>query len=233
MSTSVQDRFLKVTQRISHACSQCHRNAGEITLIAVSKTKPDSDVMALREKGLIHFGENRVQALTNRFDSLPDPTIEWHFIGTLQTNKIKQMAQRVDWIQSVHKVKALKEINRRAAEAGRVINILIQVNISREDQKSGCEPEELAGLLTQAQQMKNLRVLGLMGMATLTENPEAVRPEFRLLRSLKEEHSGWNGGSVDLRHLSMGMTNDLEVAIEEGSTMLRIGTALFGERSYA
>lgn len=232
MSTSVQDRLLKVTQRIRHACSRCQRNPGEITLIAVSKTKPDSDVIALCEEGQIHFGENRVQALTNRFQSLPDPNIEWHFIGTLQTNKIKQMAQRVDWIQSVHKVKALHEINRRAAEAGRIINTLIQVNISREDQKSGCEPEELPGLLREAQQMESLRVLGLMGMATLTEEPEAVRPEFRLLRNLKEEHASLNRGSVDLQHLSMGMTNDLEVAIEEGSTMVRIGTALFGERSY-
>lgn len=232
MSNDIQSRFLELKERIKKACNQCNRDPEEITLIAVSKTKPDSDLLELRKTGHLHFGENRVQALANRFETVNDPEIEWHFIGTLQTNKIKQMADRVNWIQSVHKLKALQEIDRRAAEAGRVINTLIQVNISREDQKSGCEPSELAELLKHAREMKNLRALGLMGMATLTDHPEEVRPEFRLLHRLKEEHLSLNGGSVQLEHLSMGMTNDLEVAIEEGSTMVRIGTALFGERNY-
>ncbi|TVQ68175.1 MAG: YggS family pyridoxal phosphate-dependent enzyme [Balneolaceae bacterium] len=232
MSRTIQDRFTLLNGRIKAACRNCNRNPEEISLIAVSKTKPDEDVRALMDAGQVHFGENRVQALTKRFETLNDPAVQWHFIGTLQTNKIKYMAHRVNWIQSVHKSKALVEIDRRALEAGRVINTLIQVNISQEDQKSGCEPEELPGLLKQAQQMKHLRVLGLMGMATFTDDPEKVRPEFRILRSLRDEHLFMNEGSVNLKHLSMGMTNDLEVAVEEGSTMLRVGTAIFGSRNY-
>ena len=141
------------------------------------------------------------------------------------------MVNRVNWIQSVHKMKALKEIEKRASEFDRMVNVLIQVNISGEDQKSGCEPKQLESLLTYAHDLKYTKVKGLMGMATFTDDPESVRPEFKLLHQLREDHNHLNGGSVELQHLSMGMTNDLEVAIDEGATMVRIGTALFGERN--
>ncbi len=232
MGQSIQQRYREILNRIDAACKHAGRNSSEIVLVAVSKTKPDEDVLDLIETGHLHFGENRAKPLEERMETIKNEEVQWHFIGNLQTNKIKYMAHRVNWIQSIHKKKALKEVEKRAAEEGRIINVLIQVNISAEDQKSGCDPEELEGILTYAQNLKHTRVQGLMGMATFTDDAEKVRPEFILLRELRDKHNHLNGGAVDLKHLSMGMTNDLEVAIEEGATMVRVGTAIFGERSY-
>lgn len=231
MST-LQERYKSVNERIKKACSDAGRSPDEITLVAVSKTKPDEDVISLLREGHVHFGENRARALEDRMESVQNTSAVWHFIGNLQTNKIKYMVHRVNWIQSIHKKKALKEVEKRASEINREIQVLIQVNISEEDQKSGCDPEQLDGMLKYAQDLKYTKVRGLMGMATFTDNSEVVRPEFKLLKSLRDEHLHLNGGSVDLKHLSMGMTNDLEVAIQEGSTMVRVGTAIFGERNY-
>ncbi len=232
MSSILTDRYENVKSRIINACRSCGRNPDEITLVAVSKTKPDSDILELLNHGHLHFGENRAKALEDRMESIDNPEAVWHFIGNLQTNKIKYMVHRVNWIESIHKKKALKEVEKRASEINRVVNVLVQVNISDEDQKSGCDPEQLESILAYGHDLKHTRILGLMGMATFTDHPEKVRPEFRLLRELKEKHQHMNGGGVDLKHLSMGMTNDLEVAIEEGSTMVRVGTAIFGERNY-
>jgi len=220
-----------VQDRIKKACLKCGRSADEVTLVAVSKTHPIEAIHIALEQGQLHFGENRVQDLTekmNAFDSHSD--IEWHMIGTLQTNKIKYMASRVNWIHSVPKLKALKKIEKRAAQEKRVIKVLIQVNISDEDQKSGCDPADVPKLIESAEKMEHVKIMGLMGMATFADNPETVRPEFQLLRKLIESERQKKYKSADLRHLSMGMTNDLEVAIEEGATMVRIGTAIFGKR---
>jgi len=232
MDTEIISRYEQVQQRIKNACKDSGRDPEEIMLVAVSKTKPDEDVLKLIEHGHYHFGENRAKALQDRMESVKNPAAVWHFIGNLQTNKIKYMVERVNWIQSIHKKKALKEVEKRASEINRVINVLIQVNISEEDQKSGCDPEQLEGMLKYAQNLKYTKVRGLMGMATFTDDLDVVRPEFKLLRKLRDDHQQLSGGSVDLKHLSMGMTNDLEVAIQEGSTMVRVGTAIFGERNY-
>lgn len=232
MSSDIYQRYKQVQSRIEKACQQSGRNPDEIRLVAVSKTKPDKDLLDLLGHGHFHFGENRAKALQDRMESIDHPDAIWHFIGNLQTNKIKYMAHRVNWIQSIHKKKALKEVEKRASEFNRVINVLIQVNISQEDQKSGCDPDQLEDILKYARSLKFAKVKGLMGMATFTDEPEKVRPEFRLLRELKEEHHHLSEGGVDLHHLSMGMTNDLEIAVDEGSTMLRIGTAIFGPRNY-
>lgn len=232
MADDIVVRYQSILNRIQTACTGCGRDPAEITLVAVSKTKPDPDVRRLIGEGQLHFGENRAKALEERMESVPDDPVQWHFIGTLQSNKIKYIAHRVNWIQSVHKKSALKEIEKRAKGFNRVINTLIQVNISEEDQKSGCEPALLEEILSYAQNLTHIRVCGLMGMATFTEDSERVRPEFQLLKDVFDAHQHLNSGSVQLEHLSMGMTNDLEVAIQEGSTMLRIGTAIFGERDY-
>jgi len=232
MDTEIISRYEQVQQRIKNACKDSGRDPEEIMLVAVSKTKPDEDVLKLIEHGHYHFGENRAKALQDRMESVKNPAAVWHFIGNLQTNKIKYMVERVNWIQSIHKKKALKEVEKRASEINRVINVLIQVNISEEDQKSGCDPEQLEGMLKYAQNLKYTKVRGLMGMATFTDDLDVVRPEFKLLRKLRDDHQHLSEGSVDLKHLSMGMTNDLEVAIQEGSTMVRVGTAIFGERNY-
>lgn len=232
MSNLLLERFENIQDRIEKACKKCGRNPADILLVAVSKTKPDENILTLLNHGQIHFGENRAKALEDRMKRVDDERIKWHFIGNLQTNKIKYMVDRVDWIQSIHKKKALKEVEKRASRIEREINVLIQVNISKEDQKSGCHPDKLEGMLTYARNLKYTKVKGLMGMATFTDDAESVRPEFELLRQQREKHLHLNGGSVELKHLSMGMTNDLEVAIQEGSTMVRVGTAIFGERNY-
>ncbi|MDR9409888.1 MAG: YggS family pyridoxal phosphate-dependent enzyme [Balneolaceae bacterium] len=232
MSSEIKERYKNILTRIDAACKNAGRDSSEIALVAVSKTKPDEDVLALVKEGQLHFGENRAKALETRMQNIEDESVQWHFIGNLQTNKIKYMAHRVNWIQSVHKKKALKEIEKRASREGRTINALIQVNISDEDQKSGCDPEDLEKILKYGQDLKHTRVRGLMGMATFTDDHDIVRPEFKLLKQLSDEHQYLNDGAVNLEHISMGMTNDIEVAIEEGSTMVRIGTAIFGERNY-
>lgn len=227
----IETNLAEIKQRIETACKNCGRNPDEITLVAVSKMHPVEAITIARETGQLHFGENKVQELVPKMEAFEnDPEIVWHMIGTLQTNKIKYLAKSVHWIHSVPKLKALKEIQKRAASEDRVINVLIQVNISDEDQKSGCEPDDLPGLIQRAEEMPNLVIRGLMGMASFTDNMDQVRSEFRLLRTLFDQEKAKNYKNAKLEHLSMGMTNDLEVAIEEGSTMLRIGTAIFGER---
>lgn len=228
----IKERLDSVKSRIESACKACGRSADEITLVAVSKTKPVDDILKVREASQLHFGENRAKELQDKMEQIEDDDILWHFIGNLQTNKIKYMVERVNWIDSIHKKKALKEVEKRASRIGRHINVLLQVNISDEDQKSGCDPEKLEGMLKYGQDLEYTHIRGLMGMATFTDDKDVVRKEFRLLKKLRDDHMHLNGGSVDLEHLSMGMTNDLEVAIEEGSTMVRVGTAIFGERNY-
>lgn len=230
---SVKDNLAAVKKRIEDACSACGRNPEEITLVAVSKTKPNENILSALEAGQIHFGENRAKELQDKMEQIEEDDIKWHFIGNLQTNKIKYMVERVDWIDSIHKKKALKETEKRASRIKRHINVLVQVNISREDQKSGCNPKDLEKILTYAQDLEYTHVRGLMGMATYTDDLDQVREEFQLLKKLHSEHLHLNGGNVDLEHVSMGMTKDLEVAIEEGSTMVRVGTAIFGERNYS
>ena len=233
MSEDIISRYESVKKRIRKACETSGRDPDNITLVAVSKTKPDEDVLRLLQHGQFHFGENRAKALEDRMDSIDNSSAVWHFIGNLQTNKIKFMIHRVNWIESIHKKKALEEVEKRASEINRAINVLIQVNISGEGQKSGCEPEELEDILSYAQGLSYTRVRGLMGMATFADDPETVRPEFRLLRELRDNHRHLEKESaVELNHLSMGLTNDLEVAISEGATMVRVGTAIFGERNY-
>jgi pyridoxal phosphate enzyme (YggS family) len=221
-----------IQQKIETAAKNAGRNPSEITLVAVSKTKPNEDILEAIEAGTLHFGENRMKELEDKMAEIENPDVVWHFIGNIQTNKIKYIADRVDWIHSVEKAKYLKEIEKRASKADRVVNALIQVNISDEKQKGGCKPEDLAKILESAQDYGHVKVRGLMGMATFVDDPEDVRSEFKLLKELFDSHQKYNDGSVNLEHLSMGMTNDMEVAIQEGSTMVRIGSAIFGERNY-
>lgn len=225
------ENIKSVQDRIQKACEKAGRDSGDVLLVAVSKTKPVEDIEAALKCGQIHFGENRARELQDKMEQV-DGDIQWHMIGNLQTNKIKYLVERVNWIQSIPKKKALREVEKRASRIDRTINTLIQINISDEDQKSGCQPEDLKELLEYAQGLEHTRVRGLMGIATLADDPEDVRSEFRMLRELRDEHQQYNCENIQLEHLSMGMTNDMEVAIEEGATMVRVGRAIFGERDY-
>lgn len=226
---SIASNLKSVQDRIADACNLAGRDPGEVKLIAVSKTHPASYVDEAFAAGQLHFGENRVQEMVAKA-SEANPGVHWHMIGTMQTNKIRLMAPFVEWIHSVPSIAALNEINKRAQQHNRIINVLIQVNISDEEQKSGCEPEELETILTHASTLPGLIVQGLMGMASLVDDPETVRPQFAMLRSLRDKHRHLESGNVSMRELSMGMSHDLEAAIKEGATMVRVGTAIFGAR---
>lgn len=228
----IAQNLIAIQQKIEAAAKDAGRDPNDITLVAVSKTKPVDDIYTAISAGQLHFGENRMKELEDKMAEIDMPEVVWHFIGNLQTNKIKYIADRVNWIHSVEKAKYLKEIEKRAAQANRVVNALIQVNISDEKQKGGCKPEDLSSILESAQDYNHVQVRGLMGMATFADDPEDVRQEFKLLKELFDQHQKYNEGSVQLEHLSMGMTNDMEVAIQEGATMVRIGSAIFGERNY-
>lgn len=234
MPEDICKNLKNVQQRIRDACEAAGRNPDEITLVAVSKTKPLDAIREAYSCGQIHFGENRAKELQDKMDAWDEEQVQWHMVGNLQTNKIKYMVERVNWIDSVPKKKTLREIEKRASRIDRVINTLIQVNISGEKQKSGCEAEDLEKILKYAQKLDYVRVRGLMGMATFVdpEDVEKVRPEFRLLKKIRDQHRGLESENVTLDELSMGMTNDMEIAIEEGSTIVRVGRAIFGERNY-
>lgn len=234
MSDDICQNIDNVKDRIAKACADAGRDPDEITLVAVSKMKPLEDIKTAFECGQIHFGENRARELQDKMEAWDEKLIQWHMVGNLQTNKIKYMVERVNWIHSIEKKKYLREIEKRASRINRTINTLIQINISGEEQKSGCEEEDLEPLLEYAQGLDHVNVRGLMGMATFVDpgKVEKVRPEFQKLRRIRDSHRHMEASNVSLDELSMGMTNDMEIAIQEGSTMVRVGRAIFGERNY-
>ncbi len=203
-----------------------------VTLVAVSKTKPIEDIKALYDLGQRDFGENYVQELTEKAEQLPKD-IRWHFIGHLQSNKVKYIAPFVHLIQVVDSLKLLQEINKQALKNNRTIDCLLQVHIAKEETKFGLDERELDDLISQFGnlEMKNVRVSGLMGMASFTENTDLVRNEFRYLKTLFNNHALLTTHHSPLTTLSMGMSSDYKIAIEEGSTMVRIGSLLFGSRN--
>lgn len=229
---TIQRNLTEIRQRIDRACKKCGRNSQEITLIAVSKTKPNEAINGAYLENQLHFGENRMQELEEKMSSIEHSDIVWHMIGTMQSNKIKYIVDKVHWIHSVSKAKYLTEIQKRAANADRTVNVLIQVNISGEDQKSGCPASDLEAILKHGSTLPNIKIRGLMGLATFTDNPEDVRSEFAQLKQILDDHSFLNGGNIELKELSMGMSNDFDIAIEEGATMIRVGSSIFGSRNY-
>ncbi|MCK9403393.1 MAG: YggS family pyridoxal phosphate-dependent enzyme [Chitinophagaceae bacterium] len=200
-----------------------------ITLVAVSKTKPNQDISDLYNSGQRDFGENYVQELVDKHAVLPSD-IRWHFIGHLQTNKAKYIAPFVHLIHGVDSFKLLKEINKQAARCGRVIDCLLQVHIAQEETKFGMDEAELKEVQTNMSSLPNVQISGLMGMASLSDDPEMVRSEFRNLKSIYDRYCKWTTDREQWTILSMGMSSDYRIAIEEGSTMVRIGSLLFGSR---
>lgn len=203
-----------------------------LTLIAVTKTHPVSVLQEAYEAGLKEFGENRVQEMLEKWEALPKD-IHWHMIGHLQRNKVKQIASFVHLIHSVDSLRLLKEINKQAKSVGRTIDCLLQMHIAQEETKFGLDKAELEELLEGEEfaQMEHIRIKGLMGMATFTDDSEQVRLEFRSLKNLFEEiKAKHTQANIDFTTLSMGMSGDYTLAIEEGSTMVRVGSAIFGNR---
>lgn len=201
----------------------------KVTLVAVSKTKPNADITDLYGAGQRDFGENYVQELVDKQAALPSD-IHWHFIGHLQSNKVKYIAPFVYLIHGVDSYKLLKEINKQAVKTGRIIHCLLQVHIAQEETKFGMDEAELKEVQTNMSSLTNIQISGLMGMASLSDDPEMVRSEFRNLKSIYDRYSKWTTDREQWTILSMGMSSDYRIAIEEGSTMVRIGSLLFGSR---
>lgn len=205
----------------------------KVTLVAVSKTQSDADILEAYQTGQRAFGENKIQEMVEKFDILPKD-IEWHMIGHLQSNKVKYMAHFVHLIHGVDSFKTLKEINKQALKHNRIINCLLEVKIASEETKFGLSFAEVEQLLKSEEliNLKNINILGLMGMASFTENTAIIRTEFKALKAFFDSLQKHKSFNVDPTILSMGMSGDYKIAIEEGSTMIRVGSAIFGSRNY-
>mgnify|MGYP001266358986 FL=1 len=203
-----------------------------VTLVAVSKTKPVANLMEAYNAGQRIFGENKIQEMTDKWEVMPKD-IEWHMIGHVQTNKVKYMAPYVSLIHGVDSLKLLQEINKQAIKNNRVIDCLFQVYIAEEESKFGLDEQELEEILssTEFKQLKNIRIVGLMGMATFTENQNQIEKEFKHLKTIFDKYKTLNSEHCQLNTLSMGMSGDYQLAISCGSTMVRIGSSIFGNRN--
>lgn len=226
----IAENLAVLRQKIGETCKRSGRNPDEVKLIAVSKYFGVDAIIEAKNCGLTDFGENRAQELTLKFEKLGDSVV-WHMIGTLQKNKAKYAVNAAELIHSVDSVELVEEINKRAEKIGKVQKILLEVKTSEEETKSGLETEnEILSLVKRCGELKNINLKGLMTMAPLTEDVNIIRKSFRDLRNLKDRI---NNKGYNLTELSMGMTSDFEIAIEEGATMIRIGSAIFGDRDYS
>ena len=228
----IKENLANVRKNIEDACKKVGRDVSEVTLITVSKTKPLSDLRIAYEEGSRDFGENKVQELVSKIDEMPSD-VKWHLIGHLQRNKVKYIAGKVAMIHSVDSYRLAEEINVQAKKNSCVIPILIEINIAGEDTKFGIKPEEAEELIREISELENVKVSGLMTIAPNVANPEENRAHFKAMKDLFVDISSKNIDNVEMKVLSMGMTNDYMVAVEEGATMIRVGTGIFGARDYS
>lgn len=228
---SVAENLLKIQERIRTAAERCGRDPRSVRLVAVSKTQPVEAIIAASGAGQRIFGENYVQELLDKAGKAPE-TAEWHFIGSLQSNKVKYIAGLVSLIHSVDRISLAREIDRQWQRTGKVCDILLQVNISGEETKSGTTAAGVIELAREAAALPHLRIRGLMTMPPFFDEPERARPYFRELRRLAGVIRAEDIPGVSMDELSMGMSGDFEVAVEEGATLVRVGSAIFGERCY-
>jgi pyridoxal phosphate enzyme (YggS family) len=232
---NMKDRIGRVQDEIERACARSGRQRDDVTLIAVSKLFPLESVLRAAELGIREFGESRVQELAAKRDELRErgisPGLTWHLVGHLQRNKARQAIGRFDLLHSLDSIRLAATLDRTAEEADVVCRCLAQVNVSEEDTKFGIEPSGLTSFLDSLAGFSRLRVDGLMTLASPVTDPDDARPQFASMRHLLEQEAGIDRPNVDLRILSMGMSGDCGVAIEEGATDVRVGTAIFGERT--
>ena len=228
----LKENLEQVEKKIQAACERAGRNREEVTLIAVSKTKPIDMLMEIYDAGSRHFGENKVQELCDKIEKMPTD-IKWHMIGHLQRNKVKYIVgNQVALIHSVDSYRLAEEINVQAKKKNVIVPILVEVNIAEEESKFGILAEDAIELVKQIAALENICIKGLMTIAPYVENAEDNRLYFRQIKQLSVDIRNKNIDNVSMEILSMGMTGDYEVAIEEGATMVRVGTGIFGERDY-
>lgn len=226
------NNYNAVLSEVNAACDKVNRNKDEVTLIAVSKTKPSSDIQTLYDYGVRDFGENKVQELTSKYEELPKD-IRWHLIGHLQTNKVKYIVDKVYMIHSVDSVKLAMEIEKEATKKDCIVNILVQVNVANEDSKFGLETENVIKIVEDIAKLPHIRIKGLMTIAPFVDDGEENRKYFNQLKQLSVDIKAKNIDNVCMDMLSMGMSGDFKTAIEEGATHVRVGTSIFGVRNYA
>ena len=229
-SSTVKKNLEAITDRIKKAAQACGRHQDAVRLVAVSKTKPADMMKAAADAGVAIFGENYIQEAREKFNTLAGYSVSWHFIGHLQSNKAKYAVRIFDLIHSVDSLKLASELNRQAKKIDKIQDILVQVNIAEEDTKSGILQDDALTLIRDISELANLHIKGLMTMPPYFNAPEKVRPFFSALRNLRDQIMSASIPGVSMDELSMGMTGDFETAIEEGATLVRIGTAIFGER---
>lgn len=227
----LKDNLAKVEENIVNACERAGRKREEVTLIAVSKTKPVEVLQEAYDLGVRVFGENKVQELVDKYEALPKD-IQWHMIGHLQTNKVKYIIGKVEMIHSVDSLKLAQMIEKESAKKNCVTKILVEVNVAEEESKFGMHMEEVLTFVEKLSTFEHIQVCGLMTIAPFVENSEDNREIFKNLHKLSVDIMGKNVDNRNEHVLSMGMTNDYEVAIEEGATMVRVGTGIFGVRNY-
>lgn len=228
----LKENLAFVENEIQEACKRAGRDRRDVTLIAVSKTKPVSELKEAYDLGVRVFGENKVQELADKYEKLPKD-IHWHMIGHLQRNKVKYIIDKVDLIHSVDSLRLAETIESEAAKRNITVNILIEVNVAGEESKFGLSPQELPKFVEEVAKFPHIHVQGLMTIAPFVEDSEENRSIFESLRKLSVDIEGKNVDNMTMRVLSMGMTNDYSVAVEEGATMVRVGTGIFGVRDYA
>ena len=227
----LKENLANVEKNIEQACKNAGRSRDEVTLIAVSKTKPVEMLQEIYDENIRDFGENKVQELCSKMEQLPSD-IRWHMIGHLQRNKVKYIVGKVELIHSVDTYRLAEEINIQAKKQNVIVPILVEVNIAHEESKFGISAEDAILLVEEISKLENIRIKGLMTIAPYVENPEDNRLYFRKIKQLSVDITNKNIDNVFMEILSMGMTGDYRVAIEEGATMVRVGTGIFGERNY-
>lgn len=226
----VAENYAEVEKRVAAACERVGRNRDEVTLIAVSKTKPIEMLKEAYSAGAINFGENKVQELCDKYELMPE--VKWHMIGHLQRNKVKYIVDKVELIHSVDSLRLAEEISKEAVKKNVDVDILVEVNIANEETKFGVSSEETIALVEDIAKLPNIHIKGLMTIAPYVVDSEENREFFHKIKDLSVDIDMQNIDNVSMGILSMGMTGDYEVAIEEGSTMVRVGTGIFGERNY-
>lgn len=226
----IAKRIDDVRRRIGEAAKRSNRDEKDITLVAVSKTQPSEVLISAYNSGIKIFGENKVQELVEKYSAFQD--VSWHLIGHLQKNKVKYIIDKVNLIHSLDNIELAEEIDKRAKKIGKVVNVLIQINIGKEETKSGIYEEDLEEFIDKITKYDGIKVLGIMAIPPASKNPEDSREYFKRMKGIFENLKDKKYDNFDIKYLSMGMTNDFEVAIEEGANIVRVGTGIFGERNY-
>ena len=228
----VAENLAQEQKNINESCNKINRDPNEVTLIAVSKTKPVEMLKEAYDAGARVFGENKVQEIVDKYDQMPSD-VKWHMIGHLQRNKVKYIVDKVAMIHSVDSLRLAETIEKEAAKKAVIVPILIEVNVAQEESKFGLKPEEVLPLIEQIADFSHIRIKGLMTIAPYVDNAEENREIFRELKKLSVDIAAKNINNVTMSVLSMGMTGDYMVAVQEGATMVRVGTGIFGARNYA